>query len=156
MRRVDPTSVVESHQLLTSIFGHWPSFHDAEVVELSLWRGDVKPDAGKYIFPVLTAKLILAEIVPRAEDETKLDLLPRARVTLRFRDVDDLNLQGFNHCNQIVGLWFALQDRGTFTDGTPLPPYVLVEFERGFGISASFKCFGVEVVEATPWVSDAA
>lgn len=153
---VDPTSVVASHQLLTSIFGQWPSFHDAEVVDLHLWRGNVEPDRGTYIFPVLTVKLIIVELCRSAHDKTGLELLPRARVTLRFRDVDELDLKGFNHCNQIVGLSFGLQERGTFTDGSPLPPYVLVKFEPGFGVSASFKCFGVEVVEAVPWAPDSA
>jgi hypothetical protein len=136
MDLVDPTSVVQSPERLTSIFGGWPSFHDAEVMELSLMRGDVDPDRGRYDFPILTASFLLVESIS-------------AQVILRFTDVSDLKLSDFNHCNQIIELSFAVQDRGSFMDGSALPPYVIVEFKGGFGISAKFRCFGVEVVEAT-------
>jgi hypothetical protein len=152
--------VVVSHHLLTGICGQWPSFNDAEVVELNLWRGDVEPDKGKYVLPVLTAKIIVMQISRSSTagptDETGLELLPRARVTLRFNDVDELDLRDFNHCNQIVGLTFALQERGAHSDGSLLRPYVLVKFEPGFGMSASFRCLGVEITEAFPWAPDVA
>ena len=54
---------IESHiagsQKLIDIFGRWPSFHDAEVVELNFWRGQVKPGVwdDRTIMPVLTAKI---------------------------------------------------------------------------------------------------
>lgn len=38
----------------TTIFGCWPSLHDAEVLELHFWRGDVQTDKGSCEFPVLT------------------------------------------------------------------------------------------------------
>jgi hypothetical protein len=38
---------------LTSIFGRWPSFPDAEVHELHFWRGPVDTEAEVYNFPVL-------------------------------------------------------------------------------------------------------
>jgi hypothetical protein len=34
------------------------------------------------------------------------------------------------------------------------PITVVVEFQRGFGIAASFKCFRVEVVDVTPYQAD--
>lgn len=61
-------------------------------------------------------------------------------------------MDGFNHVNQIVELSFGIQARGTFTDGSPLPPYIIVEFKRGFGVAAAFKCSRVEAVEALPYV----
>jgi hypothetical protein len=39
----DAASLFDGNQILTSIFGEWPSFHDAEVIDVRLWRGDVKP-----------------------------------------------------------------------------------------------------------------
>ena len=150
MDRVDPKSVIEGHEKLTELFGEWPSFHDAEVTDLSIWRGDVDPDAGKWVFPVLTVKLVVQELV-KIDDPSipgALDLVPRADVILRFRDVFEFKLDDFNHTNMIVDLAFSLLARGHYTNGEPLKPYIVVEFVRGFGLSATFKCFAVEVVSA--------
>lgn len=53
---------IQGSEKLINIFGYWPSFHDAEVIELNFWRGNVDPDVGSYDFPVLTVKLHLWEI----------------------------------------------------------------------------------------------
>jgi Immunity protein 50 len=156
MEHVDPISVVENYEKLTALFGGWPSFHDAEVTDLALWRGDVRPDEKVYTFPVLTAKVLVQELVKNPNADHGLLLLPRAEVTLRFRDVFELKLDDFNHTNMIFGLSFSLLPRGHYTNGEPLPPYIFVEFERGFGLLASFKCFGVEVVSATSCTANAA
>jgi hypothetical protein len=57
-------------------------------------------------------------------------------------------MDGFDHCNEIVDLTISTKARGQFVDGTDLPPYRVVQFERGLGMSASFRCFRVEVVDA--------
>jgi hypothetical protein len=93
----NPITVVTGHEMLTCIFGRWPSFHDAEVVDLAIWRGDVDPDRKKYTFPVLTAKVLVNELVPEQTNESRLRIVPQAHVTFRFYDVDDLKLDGFNH-----------------------------------------------------------
>ena len=43
---------IEGSEKLVGIFAYWPTFHDAEVIELNFWRGDVKPEEERYIFPV--------------------------------------------------------------------------------------------------------
>ena len=150
MARIDPLIVVEGHEKLTELFGEWPSFHDAEVTDLSIWRGDVDPDAGKYIFPVLTIKLVVQQLVEPKPPSVPgvLELVPRADVILRFRDVFELDLDGFNHTNMIRDLAFSLLERGHYTNGEPLKPYIVVEFAKGFGLKAAFKCFAAEVVSA--------
>jgi len=55
-------SVIHGSDKLTNIFGYWPTFHDAEVIEIHFWRGDIDTDNNKYVFPVLTAKLHLWEV----------------------------------------------------------------------------------------------
>jgi hypothetical protein len=57
-------------------------------------------------------------------------------------------MEGFNHQNAILGLTIAVQERGTSTNGERLPPYLVVEFQPAFGMSASFRCFGIEVLNA--------
>jgi hypothetical protein len=55
-------SLIVGSEKLTKIFGFWPSFHDAEVLELHFWRGDIQTDKGIYNFPVLTLKIHLWEL----------------------------------------------------------------------------------------------
>jgi hypothetical protein len=55
----DPSSQILGAEKLTSIFGRWPSFHDAEVLELHFWRGHIATEANVYDFPVLIAKIHL-------------------------------------------------------------------------------------------------
>lgn len=142
---VDPLTVVSGNDALTAIYGHWPSFHDAEVIELNLWRGFVKSGewGSSSVFPTLTVKVRILEATQVDATDAGHDVI----ATIRFHDVVDLKLDEFNHVNQITKMSFAWQPRGRFTDGTPLPSYIIVNFERGFGISASFKCFRIEIVD---------
>ncbi len=139
-------SVIDGSQKLTALFGDWPSFHDAEVIDLHFWRGSVKPgdwdDAN--VFPVLTIKIRILEATQPGAKHAGNDVL----ATFRFHDVDDFKMDGFNHCNEIVDLTIDIQARGTFMDGTDLPPYLVVQFEHGFGMTAFFRCFRIEVVDA--------
>lgn len=143
-------SVVEKAESLSSFYGAWPNFHDAEVLDLHLWRGRVYPGDwdDRNIFPVLTAKfLILAATQPGAGGADK-----NVIVTLRFHDVDAIQIRDFNHNNSIVGLRVSKQTRGHFTTGEPLPPSLVIAVEQGFGLTASFSCSRIEVVNAE-WAS---
>jgi hypothetical protein len=67
-------SFIDGSTKLTDIFGYWPSFHDAEVIELGLLRGDVEPEAGRYVFPILKVQLHVWELT------------------------EDTNSKGFSYC----------------------------------------------------------
>ena len=143
---IDPATFVEHSDRLTTLFGGWPSFHDAEVHAMDLWRGDVCPERNSWIGAVLTAKIQVLEATQRGATHRGNDTL----VTLRFHDIDRLELRGFNHQNAIIGLWFEHESRG---DG--LPNYIRVEFQQAHGVQATFVCFRVEFLSAEPY-SDAA
>jgi Immunity protein 50 len=51
-------SLIAGSEKLTSIFGQWPSFHDADVHELHFQRGHIDEDVEVYEFPHLTVKSI--------------------------------------------------------------------------------------------------
>jgi len=134
-------SLIAGSEKLTRIYGGWPSFHDAEVIELQHWRGQMKPgdwDDSK-VMPMLTAKIHIFIESPTSQ---------HTLATLRFEDVDDYKMEGFNHQNAILGLSITVQDRGEFESGESLPPYLVVEFQPAFGMSASFRCLRIEVVDA--------
>jgi hypothetical protein len=134
-------SLIAGSEKLTRIYGGWPSFHDAEVIELHHWRGQMKPGDwdDSNIMPMLTAKIHIF-----IESPTSRHTL----ATLRFEDVDDYRMEGFNHQNAILLLSITVQDRGQFESGESLPPYLVVTFQPAFGMSASFRCFRIEVVDA--------
>jgi hypothetical protein len=143
-------SLVEGADKLRSFFSAWPCFHDAEIVELHLWRGHVYPGEwdDRNVFPVLTIKVLVLEATQPGATGAGNDVL----VTLRFHDVDQVELRDFNHNNSIVALTVTKQPRGHFTTGEELTPHLAVVFEQGFGLAASFRCFRAEIlsVEQAP------
>jgi hypothetical protein len=136
------TQIVGSEKL-TAIFGYWPSFHDAEVIELSFWRGEVNPEMGLYTFPALTAKLHLWELTNEVNSKGFLVLRKHTLATIRFHDVLESRIEGFNHQNAILGLDIRLEEP---SEGPS--PVLAVTFRSAFGMDASLKCMRMEVLEA--------
>ncbi|PYU66782.1 MAG: hypothetical protein DMG49_21005 [Acidobacteria bacterium] len=138
-------SLIVGSEKLTRIFGYWSSFHDAEVLELHFWRGNIQTDKGIYDFPVLTLKIHVWELTNKVDAQGFFVLQCHTLTTLRFYDVDDFQMQGFNHQNAMMGLALSSEQR---SEGPS--PYFAVEVEPAFGMGASFKCLRVEVVDALP------
>jgi hypothetical protein len=84
MNEIDPRSVVENHEAILTEDGEWPNFHDAEIIDLYLWRGDVQPEKDSYVFPQITVQLELCALQ-----------FP-FKATLKFIDCSFVNLSGFN------------------------------------------------------------
>lgn len=134
MTNFDPVEAVEDSHLILD-HGDWPNFHDAEVHNLNIWRGDVRPDDGVWTGPVIEASF-------------ELCALEKPYIaTLRFHDCESIRLQEFNHQNAVYDLGFEFEARGTCNDGTSLTPYICVCFEQAFGVELSFKCFRVQAME---------
>ena len=134
-RQFDPLADVEDAAVILDK-GKWPNFHDAEVHNLNIWRGDIRPDDNVWIGPVIEVTFELCAL-----EEPCL-------VVLKFHDCDAIRLQEFNHQNALYDLSFAFKDRGmNEKTGTPLPPAILVKFEQAFGVELTFECFRVQAVE---------
>jgi hypothetical protein len=142
-------SLIIGSEKLKTIFGYWPSFHDAEVLDLHFWRGNIQTEKGIYDFPVLTLTIHVWELTKEVDPQGHLVLRRHTLTTLRFYDVDDFQMQGFNHQNAIMGLLLTSEQR---TEGPS--PYFAVEVEPAFGMGASFKCLRVEVLNAVPCSDD--
>ena len=52
MTEFDPIKHIENSELILD-GGEWPNFHDSEIHELRLWRGDVRPEDDVWIGPFL-------------------------------------------------------------------------------------------------------
>ncbi len=141
----DVESLIAGSEKLTEIFGSWPSFHDAEILNLDFWRGEVVPERDLWVFPVLTLLVHVWEMTRETDSEGYLVLRKHTRVTLRFRDVSEFRMSHFNHINTILELSI---EKGE-AKGRGLTPF-LVGMEGALGFRASFKCFYIDVVAAAP------
>jgi hypothetical protein len=144
---MDAVRMIEGSNRLIQYFGAWPSFHDAEIIDMHLWRGHVLPGDwdDRDIFPVITIKLrVLGAVQP-----TICGVRDDVFVTLRFHDVSNLQLMNFNHVNQIANFSVSVVPRGKRPTGEDLPPHLSINFEKGFGLAATFLCFRIEVLDAT-------
>ncbi len=141
-------TLISGSEKLTQIFGVWPSFHDAEVIDLQLWRGNVDPDKGKYVFPVITVKIHLWKMTKEVDAQGYLVLRNHTLTTIRFEGVDEVELKGFNHQNAIFGL--VIEQREPMDE----PPLFHVHFAPAYGLNGEFKCSGIDVVEAVSCTKD--
>jgi len=139
----DIASHIKGSHKLADIFGYWPSFHDAEVLDLHFWRGDVDPSQKRYIFPVLTVKICVWELTNKTDDRGCIILRNHTLTTLQFHDVEEFHLDGFNHQNALLELSIDQQQRADSAS-----QLFAVRFHPAFGMGASFKCTRIEVVDA--------
>ncbi len=127
---------------LTSIFGRWPSFHDAEVLSFALDRAG----AGECPGPTIEARVHVFRITSAVNSKGSFVLADYTLVTLRFLFVQELRLEDFNHQNALMGLKIAdISSRGMEN--------ILFEvsFDGAWGLSAKFQCAAVEAVSAVPF-----
>jgi len=140
---------IEGSEKLIGIFGYWPSFHDAEVIELHFWRGDANPDSGSYHLPVFTVKLHVWEITDKVNVEGYFERVKHTLTTIRFYDVDEFKMEGFNHQNAILGLDLVREQR---SEESPL--VFNVNFRPAFGMGAAFTCLRIGLLDASPCSED--
>ncbi len=134
---------IQGSQKLTNIFGYWPDFHDAEILELHFLRGEVNADKGRFDFPVLTITIDLKRWRAPVQPDANVTLNLHVFATLRFCDVDNFRMEGFNYQNAILGLYI---DRLERSEGET--PYFTVHFDPAFGMGATFECLRIEVAAA--------
>jgi hypothetical protein len=135
---------IRGSEMLTSIFGGWPSFHDAEVTEIHLERGEVNQDTETFEFPVLTVKLVLWNLTSRVTADGYLETEHHTLAILHFSDVENLLMSGFNYQNAIMGLQIERQSNERRTE-------FKVTFDPAFGMGCAFSCGSIEVLNAIPW-----
>ena len=126
---------IEYGRLLTDIFGHWPSFHDAEVISIELFR-----DRKGTSEPSLRAKIHVFEMTPEIDDRGFYILKNHVLATILFRGIDENHVAGFNQQNVLRDL--------VITDISSRQLERLnfeVRFPSSFGVEAEFKCRAVKV-----------
>ena len=137
-------SLIKGSEKLLTIFGRWPSFHDAEVIEIQLSRVPAGARGNRYEGPQLLAKFHTWDITNEVDSTGHYVLKHHTLVALRFSDMREIKLEGFNHQNVIFGLTIQLKESNNPTDSK-----FHVEFDPSFGVDAIFDCSAIEVIDAT-------
>ncbi len=100
---------IEDASLLIARFGCWPSFHDAELIDLQFERGNLLQvfDTKEWynaVYPTLIASFSVPDESVCPIDYSRLT----TNIRLRFSDVRDVVIDGLNHQNPITGLGIKL------------------------------------------------
>jgi hypothetical protein len=132
---------IENCHLVTDIFGRWPSFHDAEVLEMTLNRGE-RSTYG----PWFSAKIHVFEMTSQVENGAYV-LRHHYAVNLHFREIHELKLDGFNQQNVLGGLRIV-----DVSDGEVEGINFEVFFDGIYGVSASLQCRSITIESVEPYV----
>jgi Immunity protein 50 len=139
---VEGVDNINGAEQLVAIFGYWPSFHDAEMLWLTLDR----QSRGEGCYgPTLDALVHAFEMTSEVDRDGYYVLRNHVLVHLRFSEVVELQIAGFNHQNALMGL--ALTD---VSDRQMERVKWEVRFDSAFGVDASFQCYNLEVVSVVP------
>jgi hypothetical protein len=138
-------SLVQGSEKLLAIFGRWPSFHDAEVIEIQLSRVRAGSRSNRYEGPQLLARIHTWNITNEVDSTGHYVLKNHTLVTILFSDVRELKLEGFNHQNAISGLTIQPKETTNPTDSK-----FHIEVDPSFGVDATFDCASVEILDAVP------
>ena len=127
---------IENAGLIESIFGRWPSFHDAEIHDIVITRDC---DSGAQ----MDIKVHHWELTSEVDTTGHYVLRHHTLSTMRFIGISDLALIGFNHQN-------VLWDIEISEVAAPGSGFA-VSLPSSFGCEASFKCRQIRVLSATPY-----
>ncbi len=131
---------IEGIEQLTNIFQRFPSFHDAEVVTLTL-------SSGNYTAHVtLEAVIHVFEMTSEVAGGSYI-FKNHTLVTFEFDHIVDLQLEGFAHQNCLQDLSIVNIKSQGLED---------IKFEVGFlgivGLEATFKCRAIHILSAVPFI----
>ncbi|GAB3357607.1 Imm50 family immunity protein [Lysobacter tyrosinilyticus] len=136
-----PIDRIENSEAVTSLFGYWPSFHDAEVLEISIRRFS-EPGSG----PSLSADVHVFETTNQVDSDGYYVHHKHSIVTLLFRELDELALDGFNHQNALSELGIAETEPGGM---------LRVNFGSAYGLESELTCRAIKVVSVVPGIPPA-
>ena len=137
------TQYIENVSALESIFGRWPSFHDAEVLRVVLDRSG---DDG----PTLYTTIHLFEMTSEVDAKGYFVLKNHTEVELMFTTVELIRLQGFNNQNVISTL--KINPTEPRNAGSRR---LRVELSSSYGLETVFECERAVVSEVKPYVKHA-
>src|SRR5438093_9856580 len=88
-------AIISGRELLIQHLGHWPTFHDFELLSLTLERAVVSA-----ITHDLRATFFVFDLNRSPDDPER----KQGTAEFLFEGIDALHIEGFNHQNPIMGL----------------------------------------------------
>jgi hypothetical protein len=88
-------ALISGRELLIQYLGHWPTFHDFEVLALTLDRAVVKARSRD-----LRVTFFVFDTGKTPDDSER----KQGSAELLFENIDELHIDGFNHQNPIMGV----------------------------------------------------
>ena len=130
------TKHIEGFEKVLAALGHWPSFHDAEIISFSLSRA-LPLEVGVSIANLTVHVRQYAE-VGAGTAEYELAIVKSVLVNFIFKGVSDLSLSEFNHQNVINSITFTYIN----INGEPV---FSVDIESIWGLGGSLQCGSIAV-----------
>lgn len=124
---------------LVTVFGDWPSFHDAEVLEILLQRG---PGTAS-----LQALIHVFKMTAEIDAEGRYVNTNHTLVRFRFAGLELHSLKWFNHQNAIDDL--------EVTPVTEVPGRFSVYMPSNWGCDVEFTCESIAVLSVEPYTEEA-
>ena len=136
---------IENESALSALFGHWPDFHDAELLTLAL-------SAPKHGSPIIDAEFEVAEMSSEIDARGYFKDSQRAVTVLRFHNVARVRLTDFAQQNVLDSLELSnarSEDHDPMWGSGPKSRRkFLVNWVSPVGCEANFLCDAIEVVSA--------
>jgi hypothetical protein len=132
------TNRIENAELVESIFGCWPSFHDAEIHSIMITRDC---ESG----PQMDVTIHHWKMTSEVDSKGYYVLKNHTLTTLRFFELSELQLAGFNRQNVLVDIEI------TEVAGVDSKSSFSVLMPTNFGCDASFICGRIRVLSAAPY-----
>jgi hypothetical protein len=135
--------LIEGSEKLTAIFGRWPSFHDAEIIELHMCCDESEVDASSMGRAVLKMKIVLWELTSTVKPNGYLETKHHTLAEFCFHGITQLTTSGFGPQNAI----FELDIIPEMIDGRRS---FQVHVDPTTEFELSFRCERVQILNATP------
>lgn len=135
-------SKIQNSRSLTDLFGRWPSFHDAEVLRLTLDRGEARS-----FNPNLQAAIHVFEMTSQIDEQGMYVLKGHVVATFLFFEIIEVRLEDFTHQNVLQNL--SITD---ISDQQLERVKFHVAFNGIFGVTAEFHCRSIRVESVEPYV----
>lgn len=138
-----PEDLIENSELVSKIYGKWPSFHDFEIIRIQFDRDAPEEPSG----PQISAFVHMWQITGETDETGKYVCGNHHVVEVRMRNVCEYEMVGFNSQNVIndVEVW---QEK----DGDS--PKSCIRFPALFGADLTVMCEKIEIGRIEPGLPD--
>lgn len=148
---IDPKAIelIEGADLLLNRFGDWPTFEDAEVLSLSFDRGNHwwVLETGEWSRRVPPSLIATFYVFDSRYAEHAPERKP-TKVSIQFYEFREVEIDGFNYQNPIVGLGIKL----TYSADLKKTLFSIDWGGTAIPHEVSFSCERIHVLSAEPMV----